>query len=152
MAHFHSNPTASPARTALKNSQLIRGRHTIYLLFRGQDTSSYFVAKLNAGALGAGHLQLSIAERISAGGLVKGYVVRLYNLNPAVRGSRAFWIDLYNRGDAYEFEYQVVCDFVRSEGINRFDRQNNLCHDQEISKGTHFHQPAITDSRFKNRS
>jgi hypothetical protein len=34
--------------------------------------------------------------------------MRLYNLNPAVG---AFWINLHNRGEVYEFEYQVVLNF-----------------------------------------
>lgn len=96
----------------------------------------YLVAQANAGALGAGQVNLPIVERIAVGGLVKGQIVRFYNLNPAGSGSGAFWIELYNRGDAYEFEYQVVRDFVRSERINRVDRHNDLCHAQEISKGT----------------
>jgi hypothetical protein len=94
----------------------------------------YLVAQTNAGALGAGHVNLAIVERIAAGGLVKGQIVRLYNLNPA--GSGAFWIELYNRGAACEFDYQVVRDFIRSDRINRVDRHNDLCHAQEISKWT----------------
>ena len=58
--------------------------------------------------------------------------MRLYNLNPAWGGSSsAFRIVLNNGGDAYEFEYQVVRDFVRSERIDRVDQRNDLCHDPE---------------------
>jgi hypothetical protein len=86
------------------------------------------VTKTNACAFGARHLHLAIFEQIPARRLMDDQGMRLYNLNPAWGGSSAFRIVLNNGGDAYEFEYQVVRDFVRSELINRVDQHNDLCH------------------------
>jgi len=61
--------------------------------------------------------------------------VRLYNFNPAWGGGSAFRVVLNNGGDAYEFEYQIIGDFVGRERINRIDQHFDVCHAQEISKG-----------------
>jgi hypothetical protein len=54
--------------------------------------------------------------------------MRLHNLNPARRGSSAFRILLNNGGNAYEFEYQIIRDFVGRKRINRIDQHYDLCH------------------------
>jgi hypothetical protein len=92
----------------------------------------YLVAQTNAGAFGAGHLNLAIVEEIPAPRLMDDQSMRLYNLNPAWGSGSVFWIDLCNRGDADELEDQVVRGFVRSERINRADHHCDLGHDAEI--------------------
>ena len=58
---------------------------------------------------------------------------------PCMGGSSAFRIVLNNGGDAYEFEYQVVRDFVRGERIDRVDQHNgSLPRPREISKALNF--------------
>jgi hypothetical protein len=63
---------------------------------------------MNAGALGAGHLNLAIVEQIPAGRVMNGQIVWLYDLNPTGGGCGVFRIDLNKRGDIYQLENQVV--------------------------------------------
>jgi hypothetical protein len=92
----------------------------------------YLVPQANAGTFGEGHLNLAIVEQIPARRLMDDQSVRLYNLNPAWGGSSVFWIDLYDRGDADEFEDQVARGFVWCERINRADHHCDLGHDGRI--------------------
>jgi hypothetical protein len=71
-------------------------------------SQSYFVAKMNAGASGADHLNLSVVEQVPAGRLMNSQIMRLYDLNPTGGGSGTFRIDLNKRGDVYQLENQVV--------------------------------------------
>ena len=63
---------------------------------------------MNAGALGAGHLNLPIVEQIPAGRLMNSQIVRLYDLNSTDGGCGTFRIDFNKRVDVHELENQVV--------------------------------------------
>jgi hypothetical protein len=80
--------------------------HAIIAL--ADHSQSYFVAQMNAGAFGAGHLNLPIIEQISAGRLMNSQIVRLYDLNPTGGGCDTFRIDFNKRVDVHELENQVV--------------------------------------------
>ena len=85
-------------------------------------------------------MNLAIPENIPARRLMEDQGMRLYNLNPARGGSSAFRILLDNGGNAYEFEYQIIRDFVRRKRINRIDQHFDVCHGREISKGAEYYQ------------
>jgi hypothetical protein len=106
----------------------------------GSHPELYFVAQTHAGALSAGHMNLAIFEQVPARRLMDDQGMGLYNLNPARGGSSAFRILLNNGGDAYEFEYQIIGDFVGRKRINRIDQHFDVCHALEISKGTKYYQ------------
>jgi hypothetical protein len=78
--------------------------------------------------------------------LIDDQSMRLYNLNPAVG---AFWINLHNRGEVYEFEYQVVLNFYGASGSIDLIVITISVVAQEISKGTLFYQPGIADTIFR---
>src|ERR1700732_4785509 len=90
------------------------------------------LSETNSGALGTGHLHLAVVEDIPAGGLVRGQIVRFYNLNPADVCSNVFRIDFNKGGNVYKLENQIVRDFVRSQQINRIDQHKDLCHDGKV--------------------
>ena len=93
---------------------------------------SNLLSETNAGALGTGHLNLAVVEDIPAGGLVRGQIVRFYNLNPADVCSNVFRIDFNKGGNVYKLEDQIIRDFVWSQQINRIDQHKDLCHDTKV--------------------
>jgi hypothetical protein len=95
-------------------------------------SKSNLLSETNSGALGTGHLNLAVVEDIPAGGLVRGQIVRFYNLNPADVCSNVFRIDFDKGGNVYKLENQIVRDFVRSQQINRIDQHKDLCHDGKV--------------------
>jgi hypothetical protein len=96
------------------------------------DLGPYFVAKLNAGASGASHLNLAIVEQIATTGLMFGQVMRLQDLDPAGRGGGTFRVGFNKRGNVYELEHQVIRDFVGRQRIDRVDQHCYLCHSPKI--------------------
>jgi hypothetical protein len=98
---------------------LVRGKALVSPNAKSESPSvdhpkSNLLSETNSGALGTRHLDLAVVEDIPAGGLVRGQIVRFYNLNPADVCSNVFRIDFNKRGNVYKLENQIVRDFVRS--------------------------------------